>query len=46
MGEDLLDSLGEPSVPGWRETIEQGEQVGPLDGDESEMQAVMGNART
>ena len=47
IGEDLLDSLGEPSVPGWSLATEQGEQRGTLVGDEIEMQAAMtGNAGT
>ena len=46
MGDDLLDSLGELSVPGWSPAIEQSEQVGTLGGDESEMKAAMGSAGT
>ena len=47
MGEDVLDSLGVPSVPGWSVAAEQAEQAGTLVGDESEMQGAMrGNAGT
>ena len=46
MGEDILDSLGEPSVPGWSAATEQGQQAGRLVGDESEMQGAIGNAGT
>ena len=46
LGEDLLDSLGEPFEPGWSEATEQGEKAGTLVGNESDMQTAMGGAGT
>ena len=45
MGEDVLDSFGVPSLPGWSVAAESGEQSGTLVGDVSETQVAMtGNA--